>query len=188
MEENNLIKAAQKGDQAALTRLLLAYRDLVAGVVNRTVYQPEARKDVIQAIFLKAVSCIQDFRENCKFSTWLYRVALNESIEQNRKNLRWEHVQQALTNETPLFQTFDAPDGLESLTRKEISHAINFALNEISLDKKTAFLLFYIAGYNGKDAAAQMKITQENFFMKLKAARDRVKKTLIDQGWTNERK
>ena len=187
MEETNLIKAARQGDRAALTRLLLAYRDLVAGVVNRTVYQPESRKDVIQSIFYKAVASLQEFKGNCRFSTWLYRLALNESIEQNRRKLRWDHVQEALSNETPVFTPFDAPDGLESITRKEIAHAINLALSEVSLDKKTAFLLFYIAGYSGKDAAEQMKISTENFFMKLKAARDRVKKSLIDQGWTNER-
>jgi RNA polymerase sigma-70 factor, ECF subfamily len=159
---------------------------LVANVVNRTVYERDVRKDVIQTILMKAVSGIGTFNGNCQFSTWLYRLALNESVEQNRKKFRWNHIQEALSTNRPLFQSFDSPDGLESLSRKEIAHAVNFALNELSLDKKTAFLLFYIGGYSGKDAATQMRITEDNFFMKLKAARDRVRKSMIDQGWKNE--
>jgi RNA polymerase sigma-70 factor (ECF subfamily) len=187
MEEINLINAARKGDRAAITELLLAYRDLVANVVNRTVYEQDARKDVIQSIFLKAAIAIENFRGGCKFSTWLYRLALNESVEQNRKRLRWNHVRESLENDRPLFHSADAPDGLESLTRKEIAHAVADALGDLSMDKKTAFLLFYMGGYSGRDAAAQMKITEENFFMKLKAARDRVKKVLIDRGWNHGR-
>jgi RNA polymerase sigma-70 factor (ECF subfamily) len=186
MEETTLITAARQGDKAAITELLLAHRDLVAGVVNRMVYNREIRIDVIQTIFLKAVSGIKAFNGNCKFSTWLYRLSLNESTEQNRKSLRWDRVTEALDADRPLFPASDVPDGLEALTHKEIASAVTIALNDISLDKKTAFLLFYIGGYSGKDAAAQMKISEQNFFMKLKAARDRVRKSLIDQGWTHE--
>lgn len=185
MEETTLITAARKGDRAALTELLLNHRELVAGVVNRAVYDPDSRKDVIQSIFLKAVTSIRSFRGTCRFSTWLYRLALNESIEQNRRKLRWNTLQDALADSRPLFPVPDNPDQLDTVSRKEITRTINDALNTVSLDKKTAFFLFYIAGYSGKDAATQMKISTENFFMKLKAARDHVKKVLISRGWNH---
>ncbi|MBN1760884.1 MAG: sigma-70 family RNA polymerase sigma factor [Chitinispirillaceae bacterium] len=185
MDETRLITAARKGDQAALTELLLTHRDLVAGVVTRAVYDPDSRKDVIQSIFLKVVATIGSFRGTCKFSTWLYRLSINEAIEQNRCKLRWNRLQEALTNNRPLFPDPDSSDELEAFSRKEITHAVNDALNGVSLDKKTAFFLFYIAGYSGKEAAEQMKISPENFFMKLKAARDHVKKVLIDKGWNH---
>ena len=106
-------------------------------------------------------------------------------MEQNRRKLRWNHLRDALTDNRPLFASPDDSDGLDTLTRKEIVHAVNDALSAVSLDKKTAFFLFYIAGYSGKEAAGQMKITTENFFMKLKAARDHVKKVLISKGWNH---
>ena len=185
MDETKLIAAARKGDQAALTRLLLSHRDLVAGVVNRAVYDPDSRKDVIQSVFLKAVAGIAQFRGTCRFTTWLYRLSINEAVEQNRRKLRWNRLRDALTNDLPLFSDPGTPDGLEAFSRKEIVHAVNDALGGVSLDKKTAFFLFYMAGYSGKDAAGQMKISTENFFMKLKAARDHVKKVLIDKGWNH---
>ena len=157
----------------------------MAGVVSRAVYDPDSRKDVIQAIFLKAIANIGSFRGTCRFSTWLYRLSLNESMEQNRRKLRWNSLRDVLNNDRPIFPSPESTDQLDDLSRKEIISAVSDALNAISLDKKTAFFLFYIAGYSGRDAAAQMKITPENFFMKLKAARDQVKKVLIDKGWNH---
>ena len=185
MEETNLIESARKGDRAALTRLLLAHRDLVAGVVCRTVYDADSYKDVIQSVFCKAVVFIGSFRGGCRFSTWLYRIAINEAIEHNRRKMHWDKIDDALAKEQPLFPLPEAPDELEKISRKEITHAINGALNEISLDKKTAFFLFYMGGYSGRDGAAQMKISRDSFFMKLKAARDHVRQTLIKRGWSN---
>jgi DNA-directed RNA polymerase specialized sigma24 family protein len=55
-------------------------------------------------------------------------------------------------------------------------------LNGSPLSEKTAFSLFYYSGFSGKEAAEAMKISEDNFYMKLKAARDRIRTGLKKKG------
>jgi RNA polymerase sigma-70 factor (ECF subfamily) len=183
MNENELIQSARSGDSSALGTLLMQYRNLVASVVYRSVYDQNAHKDVIQNIFYKVVKVFGDFKGSCKFSTWLYRIAVNESVDHNRKRLQKSNVSEELSDQVDMFSDLNAEDGLEIFSRKEIHQSVNAIVNELPLDQKTAFSLFYFCGYSGKDAASVLNISEDNFFMKLKSARDKVRKALISKGW-----
>lgn len=73
-------------------------------------------------------------------------------------------------------------DGLESISKKEILDWVNDALNGCPLSEKSAFSLFYYSGFSGKEASVVMKISEDNFYMKLKAARDRIRSALRKRG------
>lgn len=182
MNEQKLISLARSGDKAAITELLMEHRNIVGAVVNRLIYEPENRKDVIQSVFMRAIKGISEYNGNCRFSTWLYKLTVNESINYNRKKLRIKKISDAVMFE-PLSLS-GLPDGFETVYQKEISGIISEALETVPLDQKAVFNLYYICGHSGKDGAEIMKISEDNFFMKLKSARDRVRKYLIKQGWS----
>ena len=183
MENKDCILAARNGDKHAMSQLLMENRNLVASVVCKTVFEEDNRKDIIQNIFAKVVKAIHEFNGACKFSTWLYRISINEVAEYNRSLLRSKKIFQTINSDDDIFQDINSPDGLEAYTKKEISISINAAVNELPLEQKTAFSLFYFCGYSGKDAAQVLNVTEDNFFMKLKTARDKVRKSLISKGW-----
>jgi RNA polymerase sigma-70 factor (ECF subfamily) len=183
MENKECILAARNGDKHAMTQLLMEYRNLVSSVVCRTVFEKDNRKDIIQNVFFKVVKAIHEFNGTCKFSTWLYRISINEVAEYNRSLLRSKETFQSIETDEDIFQDINSTDGLEAYTKKEISISINTAVNELPLEQKTAFSLFYFCGYSGKDAAQVLNVTEDNFFMKLKAARDKVRKALVSKGW-----
>lgn len=183
MENRDLITAAISGDKNALSGLLMEYRGMVASVVARSVFETDNRRDVVQNVFVKAVNAISGFNGTCKFSTWLYRIAMNEVADYNRSLLRFKDNFKSTDSECDLFVDINSPDGLEQYTKKEISVSINASVNELPIDQKAAFSLFYFCGFSGKEAAASLNITEDNFFMRLKAARDKVRKRLIEKGW-----
>jgi RNA polymerase sigma-70 factor (ECF subfamily) len=120
------------------------------------------------------------FKGTCRFSTWLYRIALNECMETNTRQSRNTPLQ---IDSPELFGDPNARDGLAALSDAELRTAIHEAVRPLPLDQRTAFCLYYFEGYSGREAADAMKISEPNFFMKLKAARDKVKKSLLAQGW-----
>jgi RNA polymerase sigma-70 factor (ECF subfamily) len=183
MENQTIIQAARNGDKKALTSLLIDHRNLIASVVCRCVYDEESRRDVVQDIVYKVIKQFNSYNGSCKFSTWLYRIAMNEAIDFNRSKLRSKKRYTTIESQSDIFQDLNAIDGLDAYTKKEISTAINETVNNLPLDQKTAFTLFYFCGYKGKDASEVLKISEENFFMKLKAARDKVRKALLAKGW-----
>ncbi len=183
MENQTIIQAARNGDKNALSSILIDHRNLIASVVCRCINDEENRRDVVQEILYKVIKLFNSYNGNCKFSTWLYRIAMNEAIDFNRSKIRAKKRYETIDSQTDIFQDLNAIDGLDAYTKKEISIAINETVNSLPLDQKTAFSLFYFCGYKGKDASEVLKISEENFFMKLKAARDKVRKALYAKGW-----
>jgi RNA polymerase sigma-70 factor, ECF subfamily len=180
MTAEELIPAAQSGDRGALSALLLDHRSRVAAVVNRFVYDHDQKKDVVQNIFLQAINHIGQFSGLCRFSTWLYRISLNECLEAGRaRSLEKQRY-------SPLFNDAvdpNAPDAFSRASSRELREEIGALLQKLPLDQKTVFSLFYFGSYSGKEIAEALSITEANVFMKLKAARDAIKKGLAARGW-----
>jgi RNA polymerase sigma-70 factor (ECF subfamily) len=185
MTTEQLISAAKTGDRSALNDLLLNHRSLVAAVVNRFVYDRDLKKDVIQNIFLKAINHIGQFSGLCKFSTWLYRISLNECIEAGRMISREKQRSRPLFDEA--FDAVDpgAPDAFSNASSRELKDEIGALLQKLPLDQKTVFSLFYFGNYAGKEIAEALSISEANVFMKLKAGRDAIKKGLAAKGWNS---
>lgn len=179
MEHTELIKKAKTGDKVALTKLLMENRNIVAAVVYRFVFDKEGHKDVIQNVFMKAIEGIKSFHNECRFVTWIYRISVNECCEYNRKKMK----SSIFVDEAKLFEDPTALDGLARVSSIEIRSEVSAALKELPLDKRSAFTLFYIGGFNGKDASEALGINEANFFMKLKAARDHVRNHLRKRGF-----
>lgn len=184
MTPEELIEKARTGDRPALTQLLLEHRGLVAAVVGRFVRDREQQKDVIQNIFINVINHISRFAGLCRFSTWLYRLSINECIEYGRKICRSRQHRETLGSDSSGFIALNAPDPLAAAASSELRGALSAILKTLSLDQKTAFSLFYFGSYTGREGAEAMSISEANFFMKLKAARDTVKQKLAEKGWT----
>jgi RNA polymerase sigma-70 factor (ECF subfamily) len=81
-----LVAAAQRGDTAAFDRLVTRHRRAVYQVCYRFVHHHEDAADLTQDTFVRAWSALGRFRGQARFSTWIYRIAVNVSL--NRVSLR----------------------------------------------------------------------------------------------------
>ena len=70
-----------KTQRAAFERLVREYSEQLYWQVRRMVLDHEDANDVLQNVFLKAWSHLDDFHHDSKLSTWLYRIAINESLD-----------------------------------------------------------------------------------------------------------
>ena len=81
-----LVRAARAGDRAAFDTLVERHQRLVYGVCYRLLGNRDDAADAAQDTFLRAFRGLQGFRERSSFTTWLYRVAVNASL--NRSGAR----------------------------------------------------------------------------------------------------
>lgn len=183
MNTNELITEAKNGSKGALTVLLLDNKGIVTAVVRRFIFEREQYDDIIQTIFTKAIKTIKQFNGACRFSTWLYRIAANECVEYIRKKSRVKKYFTSTSNDVTIFPDCNSPDAIARMSDQELRSDIQLALKLLPLDQKTAFSLYYFGNYSGKEVAEALNITEANVFMKLKAARDLMKKKLIERGW-----
>jgi RNA polymerase sigma-70 factor (ECF subfamily) len=179
---NDLVAAAQSGDRKALSELLMDNRSVIAAAVSRVAWDRDRVPDIVQSALVRAVKSIRQFSHRCAFSTWLYRIAVNESIESNRRSARARRTE-VQSDQLELFADLNASDGLAAAEMSEVMSAVREEVASLSLSHRTAFSLFYFGGYTGAEAAESLGITEANFFMRLKAARDSVREGLRRRGW-----
>jgi RNA polymerase sigma-70 factor (ECF subfamily) len=178
------ITQARSGDKQALSRLLMDHRALVGSVVQRFAWEASQRPDLAQAVMLKAVQSIREFRNGCAFATWLYRIAVNVCTDANRGVVRDRKRRGGGEDALAVFPDLNAPDGLAAAESSEIRLRVQKAVKALPLGERTAFTLFYFAGYSGKEIAEAMSISEPNVFMKLKGGRDKVREVLRSSGVT----
>ncbi len=85
MDESALIRAAQAGDQSAFEQLVRQYDQSVLRLALNLLRSPEDANDVYQEAFLRVFRNLHNFRFDCSFHTWLYRIVTNLCLDALRK-------------------------------------------------------------------------------------------------------
>src|ERR1700693_2719965 len=85
LDEAGLIRAAQGGDADAFERIVRAYDQSVLRIAMNLLHSPDEARDVYQEAFLKIFRNLRQFRFDCSFHTWLYRVVTNVCFDHLRR-------------------------------------------------------------------------------------------------------
>lgn len=82
---NLIIKKAIAGDQKAYEVLLKRYRNGIYNMIYQMIKNKEETEDLVQETFIKAFNSLKSYDDSYAFSTWLYKIAFNHSIDAIRK-------------------------------------------------------------------------------------------------------
>ena len=96
----DLVHASKNGDVGAFEQLVKKYDGKLLRIAQSVTHNREDSQDAVQEAFLKAYQNLAEFREDSKFSTWLIRITLNQSLMKLRK--------QRATQEVSLDEDFQA--------------------------------------------------------------------------------
>ena len=83
--DSSLIQKAITGDQRSFTQLLNRYRGSIYNLIYKMVHNKEETEDLVQEAFIKAFASLATFNDDYAFSTWLYKIAINNCIDHFRK-------------------------------------------------------------------------------------------------------
>lgn len=109
-EDQRLIHAALSGNQNAYKKLMKKYHDPIFHLVSRIIRNKDQVEDLTQEAFVKAFASLKHFNEEYAFSTWLYKIATNSSIDYIRKRkLDTFSIDKPIAMEESDY-TFELPD------------------------------------------------------------------------------
>ncbi|MFI3255650.1 MAG: sigma-70 family RNA polymerase sigma factor [Eubacteriales bacterium] len=91
MDEKNLVKQAQQGDESAFAQLIEENQKKVYRLAYRMTGNHEDALDISQEAFFKAWRALPNFKGESSFSTWIYRLTSNSAIDLLRKQQRQAH-------------------------------------------------------------------------------------------------
>lgn len=152
-DEASLIRAAQKGDQDAFERLVRMYDHSVLRIAVNLLRSPEEARDVYQEAFLKVYKNLQNFRFDCSFHTWLYRIVTNICLDHLRR--RKVRKEESTVVETPdglvdrvsqLEEGAPHADPERQMWNSELAGKISGALSALTPRERTVFELRHYEG------------------------------------------
>jgi RNA polymerase sigma-70 factor (ECF subfamily) len=139
-DEVQLIEEFKKGNEQAFNTLVLRYKEKVYWIVRRMVPDHDEADDITQNVFIKAYHSLRSFKGDSSFYTWIYRIAVNLSLNEiRRRKLRRTF---AIDEEVHQVQSQDAQP-LELMEQRERTQQILEAIERLPDKQKKVFLLRY---------------------------------------------
>jgi RNA polymerase sigma-70 factor (ECF subfamily) len=156
MQETAWVAASQGGDTVAFNRLVLKWEKPIYNLSLRMLQQPEEAAEAAQEIFISAFKSIRRFRRDSRFSTWLYRIAVNHCISRLRRRPPGVHF--SLDDRRPETLVSAALPAQEShegeLLREESRNRVRQALEYLSADQKAVVELKFFQELTFEEIAA----------------------------------
>ena len=157
MTEQELVQAAQQGDQGAFSQLVEQNQGKIYSLCYRMTGNSEDAADLTQEAFLNAWRGLSKFGGQSSFSTWLYRLASNACIDFLRREKRRSALSMTLEDGEDEDHQADLPDERWSpereLERKESRQALQAGLATLSPEHREVLLLRETEGLSYQEIA-----------------------------------
>lgn len=159
-QEDSLVKASQNGDMLAFNRLVLKWEKTVFNIALRMLKEREEAAEATQEIFLRAYRNIDRFRRTSRFSSWIYRIALNHCISRIRQRPPGIHLSLDEPNSAanPPKQLRVTENQLDQLMRFEQRDRVLRALEYLSPEQRAVVELKFFQGMIFEDIAGVLEI------------------------------
>ncbi len=167
------------GDTQAFAVLVDRYKHMVFTLAAKVLNNKEEAEEVSQDVFLKVYQSLPTFKGDSKFSTWLYRIAYNRSLDYLKKKGRgFKTTSIDAYREHNISSLENAIDMLEANDRKV---AIKKAMNELAEDDAVVLTLHYFEELSLKEIAEVMGIAADTVKVRLFRSRKRLAKLLMNR-------
>ena len=168
-DDHTLITASQAGDPAALDELVRAHQGRVYAFAMRMCRNVEDAKDILQETFVGMLRSLREFREESRFTTWLYRIAANACLKKRRRGVFEPRPEQELSldqlvphpeadgrrPEIPDWST----DAEQALLQGELTAQMESAIDKLPREYKIVLLLRDVEGFSAEETAEVLHLS-----------------------------
>jgi RNA polymerase sigma-70 factor (ECF subfamily) len=181
--EQILVVAAKNGDEQAFETLFKRHRQKILRVVLRYAHVREDAEDIVQQSFQKAFVYLHKFEGKSSFSTWLTRIAINESLMLLRHGRALREVLvddrgEAEGNATSLEVADSSPDPEASYLRRERAQILSETLRNLRPGMRKAIELRELAELSTEETARRMGVSVAAVKARLFHARKKLQEKL----------
>lgn len=165
-----LVTRAQAGDDSAFEELITRHKKTLYGAIYHMTSNHEDASDLLQDTLMRAYRALPRFRADAKFSTWIYRIALNVTINflrqaRNRArklsldDLDMDAVEMLMLEDSTGGNTKKQPEEREQELR-ELQLILNQAIQELSEKHRTVVVMHDIQGKTHMEISQILKVPE----------------------------
>ena len=166
-----LVRRCRNGDRTAFEELVVRYQRPVFNVALRLLRDPDDARDVAQNTFLKAFEHLEDYDPSFRFYSWLYRIAINESLTTRSARRRVEEVSDEAADEAP------GPE--RRVESEETRQAIEDALMRIKPELQAVVVLRHFMHLSYQDMSQILQVPEKTVKSRLYSARQLLRERLL---------
>jgi RNA polymerase sigma-70 factor (ECF subfamily) len=174
-DETELIRRWQGGDPSAFAALVRRWQQPMARFLSHLVQRPEVVADLCQEVFLRAYQAGPRYRENGRFSSWLYAIALNLARDAGRRKRETKSL-----GEEELVGT--APSPASSCEQQELAGIVRKAVAELPEPLRVVLVLRHYEGMSFEEISRLLKAPASTIKSRFAAALGRLRERLKDLG------
>jgi RNA polymerase sigma factor (sigma-70 family) len=174
LDERSLAQRFAEGDAAAFEAVVAMHRPRITRLVYRLLGWPADVDDMVQEVFLAALTKCRRFRGESALGTWLTVIALNKCRTHRRGLLsRWRALRRVSRRPTPLQSAADA-----GAMRDDTLAQVREAIKRLAGRDREVIVLHYLEDRGVGEMAELLKIRTNAVEVRLHRARQRLKKLL----------
>jgi len=167
-DDHELVLRAREGDAGAFEELVRRHTPQLYRVLTRMLGDPSAAEDVLQECFVRAWRALPKFRGEARFSTWLYRIAINEG----NRFLARESRREVLPFDDVLRDVPDVGARTDELAEAgELRAQLERLIAELPANYRVAVVLRDVEGFGNEEAAELLGLDIRNFKSRLHRGR-----------------
>ena len=173
-EEKIWVTRSQSGDHAAFEALMKMHQAMIHSLTFRMTGSAADSRDLAQETFVRAYQQLDSYHGTAKFSSWLYRIAINACLdwrrrEKRRAELHTNWSQSQVDNHSPAASAADLDD---------LSRDVQAALMKLPEKQRAAIALTTYGGKNHAEAAKILGCSETTVSWRIFSARRKLKKIL----------
>ena len=173
-EDLKLVQESRQGSRESFERLIIQYEKAIFNAAYRVLHDFEDAKDVTQSVFLKAFENLDRFNGKHRFFSWIYRIALNESINLCKRRRRFD------TAQDNRIEVQNTPERL--LSRKETDGVIQAALMCLEFDYRVVIVLRHFNDCSYQEMGEILEMPEKTVKSRLFTARTLLREILSGKG------
>jgi RNA polymerase sigma-70 factor (ECF subfamily) len=184
LNERELIALLKQNDREAFKTIVDTWQDMVYNTALGILQNAEDAEDTAQEVFVQVYESISSFKEESKFSTWIYRITVSKSLDHIRKKKRKKRFAfiQSLYGKND-NEVIDPPDFFHpgvKMENKENAAVLFKAIVRLPSNQKTAFTLNKVENLSYREIGDIMNLSDTAVDALLQRARKNLKKNLQD--------
>jgi RNA polymerase sigma-70 factor (ECF subfamily) len=170
-----LVERCRNGDWTAFTELVVRYQRPVYNAAFWVLRKPEDANDIAQVVFLKVAEHLDEYDPRFKFFSWIYRIAVNESLNLLRRNGREEALDEEIDVPGP-----ENADPERQASAAQVAGRIRSALMKMSPNDRIVLTLRHFSECSYDEIGKILDLDPKTVKSRLFEARQRLRNLLGD--------
>jgi RNA polymerase sigma-70 factor (ECF subfamily) len=176
-EEKIWVQQSRNGDPSAFEPLIRAHQRMIHSLAYRMTGSLADAEDLTQETFIRAYRQLDSYQGTAKFSSWLYRIAVNACLTWRQRETRRSEVHRDWSADTA-----GQPENHSPADRDDVSRTVQAALMKLPAKQRAAVVLTVYDGHNHAEAAKILGCSETTVSWRIFAARRKLKRLLSAEG------